>query len=382
MPGCGHGPTAAHAAEAVAAGAEFLVTPGTTEPAAAVLDGSAVVLSGALTPTEVMAALACGVHVVKLFRGSLGGPAYLKALRGRSPTILRADRWRGPDNVPAWLDAGAFCLQAGGASWCPATPPEEDDSRPGGGLRRRRRSPHVSRPCDSPGLRGGVSTAGSSIMTLSRAGPSTWGLPTRGSRPRPALAAPAPDYRALMSAIKDDPAHRGALVTTHKLAVFAAAATASTTRRPGDAVRGHLGDLQAWTTDCSARRPTRSPWAGRWASSCRRAGSRGPAARRSAWGSGGRGGAQHALGLRDDPPERIIFTALDRGPAGPLRRRLHERTGIARRRFRYHVTPRPADVAALVAALPPSRLVVNATGLGKDRPGSPVGDDAKLPRPR
>ena len=86
----------AQAAEAVEAGAEFLVSPG-TEPklAAAMLDTGAIVLSGALTPSEVMATLACGVHVVKLFPASLGGPAYLKALRAPVPgRRLRADRRR------------------------------------------------------------------------------------------------------------------------------------------------------------------------------------------------------------------------------------------------------------------------------------------------
>ena len=86
----------AQAVEAVEAGAEFLVSPG-TEPklAAAMLETGATVLSGALTPSEVMATLACGVHVVKLFPASLGGPAYLKALRGPFPRRrLRADRRR------------------------------------------------------------------------------------------------------------------------------------------------------------------------------------------------------------------------------------------------------------------------------------------------
>ena len=42
------------------------------------------------------------------------------------------------------------------------------------------------------------------------------------------------------------------------------------------------------------------------------------------------------------------------------------------------VTVRSAD--ALVAALPPASLVVNATGLGKDAPGSPLTDGARFPR--
>lgn len=106
---------AAQATEAVAAGAEFLVSPG-TEPtlAAAMLDTGVTVLAGALTPSEVMATLACGVHVVKLFPASLGGPAFLRALRGPFPDVhfvptggVRAD------NLGEWLAAGAVAVGAG-----------------------------------------------------------------------------------------------------------------------------------------------------------------------------------------------------------------------------------------------------------------------------
>lgn len=41
--------------------------------------------------------------------------------------------------------------------------------------------------------------------------------------------------------------------------------------------------------------------------------------------------------------------------------------------------PTPEDNDALVAALPPHSLVVNATGLGKDAPGSPITDRAVFP---
>jgi len=38
-----------------------------------------------------------------------------------------------------------------------------------------------------------------------------------------------------------------------------------------------------------------------------------------------------------------------------------------------------ADNDALMAFLPPGSLVVNATGMGKDRPGSPLSDGALFP---
>lgn len=42
---------------------------------------------GALTPTEIEAALARGADAIKLFPGSLGGPGYLKALRDPFPEV-------------------------------------------------------------------------------------------------------------------------------------------------------------------------------------------------------------------------------------------------------------------------------------------------------
>jgi shikimate 5-dehydrogenase len=45
----------------------------------------------------------------------------------------------------------------------------------------------------------------------------------------------------------------------------------------------------------------------------------------------------------------------------------------------YHHCPAPADNNRIVNRLPPGSLVANATGLGKDAPGSPITDAARLP---
>lgn len=113
---------AAQAVKAVEAGAQFLVSPG-TEPvlAAAMLDTGATVLSGALTPSEVMTVLGLGVPVVKLFPASLGGPAYLKALRGPFPQVSFVPTGGvNSDNLAEWLAAGAVAVGAGG-ELCPAS---------------------------------------------------------------------------------------------------------------------------------------------------------------------------------------------------------------------------------------------------------------------
>jgi shikimate 5-dehydrogenase len=47
--------------------------------------------------------------------------------------------------------------------------------------------------------------------------------------------------------------------------------------------------------------------------------------------------------------------------------------------FRFLHCPTPADNDRLIAALPPYSLVVNATGLGKDAPGSPTTDAVSYP---
>ncbi len=107
-------PAQAHAA--VEAGAEFLVSPGTdSELAGAMLGTGVTVLSGALTPSEVMTALRLGVHVVKLFPASLGGPAYLKALRGPFPHVdFVPTGGVNAGNLGEWLAAGAVAVGAGG----------------------------------------------------------------------------------------------------------------------------------------------------------------------------------------------------------------------------------------------------------------------------
>jgi 2-dehydro-3-deoxyphosphogluconate aldolase/(4S)-4-hydroxy-2-oxoglutarate aldolase len=104
------------AAHACDAGAQFLVTPALAPDVIAVGVARAVpVLCGALTPTEVLAAFRAGATLVKLFPAQLGGPSYLKALRGPFPQIpLVPTGGVGPDNARAYLDAGAAAVAMGG----------------------------------------------------------------------------------------------------------------------------------------------------------------------------------------------------------------------------------------------------------------------------
>lgn len=114
--GAGTVTTPAQAALAADAGAEFLVSPGTLPALTrSMLDTGRVVMTGAMTPTEVMGALELGVDIVKIFPASLGGPSYLGALRGPFPDApLMPTGGVSPDNLAAWFAAGAVAVGAGG----------------------------------------------------------------------------------------------------------------------------------------------------------------------------------------------------------------------------------------------------------------------------
>jgi 2-dehydro-3-deoxyphosphogluconate aldolase/(4S)-4-hydroxy-2-oxoglutarate aldolase len=114
--GAGTVTTSQHVAAAAEAGAEFLVSPGTLAPLTTeMLSTGAVVMTGAMTPTEVMSALELGVDVVKVFPASLGGPSYLRALRGPFPDApLMPTGGVSPDNLADWFAAGAVAVGAGG----------------------------------------------------------------------------------------------------------------------------------------------------------------------------------------------------------------------------------------------------------------------------
>lgn len=106
--------------QAVAADAEFLVSPGTSErPARAMIGSGRTCLLGALTPTEVMRARELGAHAVKIFPASLGGPAHLAALRGPFPDLSAVPTGGvGPGNLAEWFAAGAVAVGAG-SDLCP-----------------------------------------------------------------------------------------------------------------------------------------------------------------------------------------------------------------------------------------------------------------------
>ena len=116
--GAGTVPNAANAKLCLEAGARFLVAPwvDATLSAPCRAAGAALML-GALTPTEVRAALAAGADVVKIFpASSVGGPGHIKALASVFPGVAFCPTGGvDPGNVAAFLAAGAAFVGMGGA---------------------------------------------------------------------------------------------------------------------------------------------------------------------------------------------------------------------------------------------------------------------------
>lgn len=102
---------------ALLAGAEYIVAPTVNLDVIRMCRRyDKVVMPGALTPTEVVAAWEAGADVVKIFPAELGGPGYIKALRGPLPQV-RLMPTGGVDlsTADAFLKAGACCLGVGGS---------------------------------------------------------------------------------------------------------------------------------------------------------------------------------------------------------------------------------------------------------------------------
>jgi 2-dehydro-3-deoxyphosphogluconate aldolase/(4S)-4-hydroxy-2-oxoglutarate aldolase len=99
------------------AGAEFLVSPGLNLPTVqhAVREGK-LVMAGALTPTEVMAAWEAGADLVKIFPcGQVGGAKYIKALKGPFPQVpLVPTGGVNLTTAAEFIEAGVAALGIGG----------------------------------------------------------------------------------------------------------------------------------------------------------------------------------------------------------------------------------------------------------------------------
>ncbi|MFC7404317.1 shikimate dehydrogenase family protein [Georgenia alba] len=224
----------------------------------------------------------------------------------------------------------------------------------------------------------GVSTASSSIMRIFPVWAEILGLPTStlDGHDLP-LDAPPERYRDLVAQIRDDPTHRGALVTTHKMRLY-------------DAASDLFDELDAFATACGEVSSI-SKRGGRLLGHAKDPITAGLALD-ELWPSDGFGGERDAVVLgaggaglaltwclaeRDDLPRRIRVTDTSRERLDHLAA-VHAARGTDGALLEL-VVANPDTTAAALAAAPPGSLVVNATGLGKDRPGSPVPDGVPFP---
>jgi 2-dehydro-3-deoxyphosphogluconate aldolase / (4S)-4-hydroxy-2-oxoglutarate aldolase len=102
---------------ALLAGAQFIVSP--TLNLGLIELGhrySALVIPGTMTPTEILTAWNAGADMVKVFPAAqLGGPEYIKAIRGPLPQILLVPTGGvNLQNAGAFIKAGATALGVGG----------------------------------------------------------------------------------------------------------------------------------------------------------------------------------------------------------------------------------------------------------------------------
>ena len=199
----------------------------------------------------------------------------------------------------------------------------------------------------------------------------------------PLDAAPS-DYREVVERIKQTPHLRGALVTTHKLNLLRAARDLFDNLSDDAQLCGEVGAIykrgqvdeerllgHAVDPSNAARAMQKFLPAHHWQGD----------AQALLLGAGGATTAMivHWLTQAKERPSRIVV--VDRNAAqleqlGNLIKQLP--FDGATIDLHHHEVARQND--ALLATLPTGSLVVNATGMGKDRPGSPITDGARFPQ--
>jgi len=99
----------------ILAGAEFVVCPTLNLEVIEVCRRySKIVVPGAFTPTEILTAWEAGADIVKVFPATVGGPRYLRDIRGPLPQIrLMPTGGVNLENTPDFIRAGAVAVAAG-----------------------------------------------------------------------------------------------------------------------------------------------------------------------------------------------------------------------------------------------------------------------------
>ncbi|NLG24536.1 MAG: shikimate dehydrogenase [Clostridiales bacterium] len=229
----------------------------------------------------------------------------------------------------------------------------------------------------------GVTTGSSSIMKVFPRWAAALGRPDVALKGIDLpIHAPREVYREVVRFIKNDPLSIGALVTTHKIDLYAACADLfeyadhyakafgelSSISKQGELLCAHAKDPISSGLALEQFVP-RDYW--------------------KRYGGDvllmGAGGSSISMGsylMREEAagnyPRRIVVTNRSKPRLEAIERIFSALTpgGIE---LCYHLCPTAEDNDAVLATLPPHSLVVNATGLGKDQPGSPLTDAALFP---
>lgn len=106
-----------HAKDYLAAGADFLVSPGYVPDVAAHCVANDIFYApGCMTPSEIIAAENAGIKFIKLFPGNLLGPEFLSGIKDIFPKLLfmptgGVDTTR--ENIEGWFKAGVCAVGMG-----------------------------------------------------------------------------------------------------------------------------------------------------------------------------------------------------------------------------------------------------------------------------
>ena len=226
----------------------------------------------------------------------------------------------------------------------------------------------------------GVTTGQSSIMRIFPIWAKALGIQGCLKGIDIAIHAPAEDYRAAVEFIRSDPLSLGALVTTHKIDLLNACRDlfdeldpyaqqfgeiSSISKRDGR-LWGHAKDPISVGLALDSFLP-----AEHWRKY--------PEAQACVLGAGGSALAVCAYLAHekhgDAVPARI---QMDNRSVGRLAEAVHL-LGNSRVQMSFNLCPIPEWNDRIVEALPEGSLVINATGMGKDRPGSPLTDKCRFP---
>ena len=228
----------------------------------------------------------------------------------------------------------------------------------------------------------GVTTGSSSIMKVFPKWAKALGLDAKIKGIDLTLHAPPEDYRKVVQFLRDDPLSLGALVTTHKIDLYNACKDMFDYIDPYTKELGEVSCLSK--RDGEFRAHAKDPISSGLALE--------HFVPQNFWKEHGgevvllgAGGSSLAMSLYfaqekwgDNIPGKI--TICNRSTPRLESAKKHLQSISNRTKLEYVHCPIPADNDAVIAQAPPYSLVVNATGLGKDAPGSPTTDNVQYPQ--